>query len=643
MVNKKNKSNKPNHKLNIIDNKCSVSIITITQLNRFDSLKILLDLINNQTYPNIIEWIIVEGSKLDSDANLNKTNINNMIEEFESESDSKSKSKSESESKSNTNFKIKYVEKKSNMKLGELRNIGNKLCVGDITVCMDDDDYYPPTRIAHAVKKLSESNFKIAGCSDHLMYDYNLKILAKLKVQGKYHSPNSCMAWKKEYLENNSHDSSKDFGEELSFTKNFTEPMIQLEPYSTIILSSHNLNTFSKKCFFVLKANGFDCIIDKIITEPINKFIPDDISNKYDKIFNKNMDLDKISNGYFDYDIVYMCGTFSISWDPSEKKLGGSEQAIVNLSENWVGLGKKVIVYGEVPDITLNGVEYKPWYKFNYNLKYKNLILWRMYGLISVLPFGISADFIAFDAHDNFVNEVQKYYFKYKKYADKIFVKSIYHKECFLECVDSNFDENKIVIIENGVRINNFQIKDNSIQRNPYRFCYCSCYTRGLDKLISKLWPMIYSYEPRAELHVYYGMDNIKDDKYVKYLQFLLSQPGVMDHGRQSVDIIAREKYMSTFQLYLTNSKTEIDCISIKESIITGCIPIITNFGVFKERTGIHLDFNDDNQIKMAGINIINLFINPHKVEFYKNEIIKAKSKILDWDKIACEWTKYFV
>ena len=194
------------------------------------------------------------------------------------------------------------------------------------------------------------------------------------------------------------------------------------------------------------------------------------------------------------------------------------------------------------------------------------------------------------------------------------------------------------------MRIDNFSNQDSIIiQRNPYRFCYCSCYTRGLDVIISKVWTIIYSYEPRAELHVYYGIESINNQEYKNYLQLLLSQPGVMDHGRQPLEIISREKHMSTFHLYLTNTTTEIDCISIKESIITGCIPIISNFGVFKERDGIHLDFNNDTQIKMAAINIITLLKNPNKVEIYKNQISESKSKIFGWEQIAIDWEKYFV
>lgn len=614
------KKNKTNNIKNL-----SVSIITITQLSRFESLNILFDLIKNQSYSNIIEWIIVEGSKNTSDAEINKININTLIDK----------------TKSSINFIIKYIEYKPDIKLGELRNIGNLTCTGDITVCMDDDDYYPPTRVSHAVKKLSDSNYKIAGCSNHYMYDYNLKMLIQMKIYTENHSVNSCMAWKKEYLETNSHDPTKSFAEEASFTKNFTEPMVKLEPEHTIIMSSHNKNTFLKKKLFLSIANGIECSVDKIIKKPIKSFIPVDIFNKYDQIFNNNDD------DIFNYDIVYMCGAFSIKWDPTDGKIGGSEQAVINLSEQWVKQGKKVVVYGEIPELSINGVDYKPWYKFNYNIRYKNLILWRIYGLITVLPFDIKADFICFDVHDNFFSQVKEKYTKFKKYADKIFLKSNYHKESFLELIDSDYDVNKFVIISNGIRIDKFLDnpqnlkKDNSIQRNPYRFCYCSCYTRGLDKIISDIWPVIYNYEPRAELHIYYGMENITSEDYKKYLQNLLSQPGVMDHGRQSVEIISREKNMSTYHLYLTNTKAEIDCISIKESILTDCIPIISNFGVFKEREGIHFDFNDDKQIKMAAIKIIDLLKNPDKLESYKKSI--NKSNIVGWDKTASDWNQYFV
>lgn len=61
------------------------------------------------------------------------------------------------------------------------------------------------------------------------------------------------------------------------------------------------------------------------------------------------------------------------------------------------------------------------------------------------------------------------------------------------------------------------------------------------------MWPVIYQLEPRAELHVYYGMTNIKDEQSINILKEVLSQPGVMDHGRQPLEIITRENIVQVF------------------------------------------------------------------------------------------------
>jgi hypothetical protein len=305
-----------------------------------------------------------------------------------------------------------------------------------------------------------------------------------------------------------------------------------------------------------------------------------------------------------------------------------------------------------------NGVVYKPWEKFDFKRKYKNLILWRNYGQSTVIPFNVKADFMAVDVHDNFIGQGATVFSKYYTKCDKVFLKSNYHLQCLLTKVDKHADTNgaafsepngaasadksKIVIIPNGIRVNKFNVQPEETQRNPYRFCYCSCYTRGLDKIISILWPIIYNYEPRAELHVYYGMNGIQDQNQRNYLTQLLAQPGVMDHGRQPIEQIIREKYLSTFHFYISNTEAEIDCISIRESLVTGCIPLISNFGVFKERQGLHFEFDTEKDIKMAAINIIQLLKNPSQISQFR-EKIKSDPTIVDWETISLEWTKYFV
>ena len=175
--------------------------------------------------------------------------------------------------------------------------------------------------------------------------------------------------------------------------------------------------------------------------------------------------------------------------------------------------------------------------------------------------------------------------------------------------------------------------------RNLYRFCYCSCYTRGLQHILENIWPVIYKFEPRSELHVYYGMDMIKNQEWKQHMKQLLAQPGVMDHGRQSAEIIAREKRLSMFHLYITNTIKEIDCISIRESIVSGCIPLLSNFGLFKERDGIHFELIDGNLecYKNIAFKILNLLKNADKLQSVQQLLYQSKW-IFDWNVVSEKW-----
>ena len=197
------------------------SIVTITQLSRHVCLQNLCEMVKAQTYP-ILEWVIVEGSR-EEDAAQNAIHIANL-----------------------KNDKIKYIEY-SGKALSDLRNAGNNACTGEVIVCMDDDDYYPPTRVEHAVKSLADSKKDIAGCSAMYLYDYNLKQLYKFRKFGDNHSTNNCMAFTRRYLNDHAHASGLNRGEEPSFTNGFTAPMVQLNANKCIVVSSHMTNTVDKR------------------------------------------------------------------------------------------------------------------------------------------------------------------------------------------------------------------------------------------------------------------------------------------------------------------------------------------------------------------------------------------------------------
>ena len=251
----------------------TVSIITITQYGRYESFKILFNMIQAQTYQNIIQWTIIEGSKTIVDCEKNMELICGFIK-----------------NKFNTSITIIPFPTKP---IGELRNYGNHKCIGDIFVCMDDDDYYPPTRVYHAVEQLmrpSNLPYLIAGSSVLYIYDFFLGKLYKYDSEGifgPYHSTNNCMAFTREYLQNNQHDNTAIHAEECSFTKNFTNEMVELDPLQTIICISHSSNTFNKRNLCIGGSLGLFQYM-KEIDEPITNYISPDIYNMMKDIYYKN-------------------------------------------------------------------------------------------------------------------------------------------------------------------------------------------------------------------------------------------------------------------------------------------------------------------------------------------------------------------
>lgn len=593
----------------IVKKRTSASIITITQFKRFECLLNLYELIKIQTYKNIIEWVIVEGSKNKDDADKNKNNIKIIIDKEK-------------------NFKIIYVEY-SGVCLSDLRNKGNTTCTGDIIVCMDDDDYYPCERVEHAVESLEKSNCQIAGCTDIYMYEYLMGKLYKFKGFHQNHSTNNCFAFKKTYLLNHKHESGLIMAEEKSFTNDFTSPMVQLISKKCIIVSSHDSNTFNKRELCVGGTIGVNQSLCEVNDHAITTYIPNNFFNKMNSLFY----IEEESK----YDIVYLMGGLNTKWDPKDDALGGSEQAVVKLCESWIQLNKKVAVYGDFNnklDIFIhNNVEYKNWKLFEFNHTFKTVILWRTYGVYCFLPFNIKAKQIYIDYHDNF-QEQEQLFIIYKKYSDKItkiLFKSDFHK-CEFEKI-LGYKVNKYLIIPNGIKINDFSNNWDKVSRDPYRFCYVSYYTRGLEQILKHIWITIKKLEPRAELHLYYGLDMFQDEKLVEYYKMLIGcTPGVIDHGRQTTKFIVREKYLSSFQLYITNTPSEIDCISIRESLITGCIPLISNYGVFSCREGIHFDLIDNNieSLENIGKAIVKLTKNNDQLNHFR-KIFKKSDTIVDW------------
>ena len=203
-----------------------VSICTPT-FNRRPFIPILLDLVRRQDWPlNALEWIIVDDG------------TDKIQDILESAPDLKAC--------------IRYFPIENKMTLGAKRNFMHKQTRGDFIVYMDDDDYYPPCRIRHAVEMLVKNPGKLcAGSSIIHIHFPHLQKIVKLGPYGAFHATAGTFAFRKELLKITEYEETACLAEEKHFLKNYTLPMVQLDSMKTILVFSHRHNTFDKKKILV--------------------------------------------------------------------------------------------------------------------------------------------------------------------------------------------------------------------------------------------------------------------------------------------------------------------------------------------------------------------------------------------------------
>ena len=144
----------------------------------------------------------------------------------------------------NTIFRyIRMTEKKP---IGYKRNLLCTEAKGEILVNMDDDDFYPSTRVSHSLEKLDKREAYIAGCSKLYFYEKSSGITEYGPIS-EFHASAGTFAFFREYLSQNSFDDKAEMGEEFIFTHHFTNPLIQLDPLKTILVIAHRRNTYDKE------------------------------------------------------------------------------------------------------------------------------------------------------------------------------------------------------------------------------------------------------------------------------------------------------------------------------------------------------------------------------------------------------------
>ena len=230
-----------------------VSICTPT-FNRRPFIPYIIKCFEHQTYPkDRMEWIIIDDGT---------DKIEDLVAHIP---------------------QVKYFKYDEKLTLGKKRNLSHEKSIGEVIVYMDDDDYYPPERVSHAVDVLKRSPSALcAGSSEMHLYFKHINQLYKFGPYSPTHATAATFAFKRELLKQTKYNETACLAEERDFLKAYTIPFVQLDTTKTILVFSHEHNSFDKKLALKDAPNQFvvpsEKTVDDFIKEPeLKAFYMEDI------------------------------------------------------------------------------------------------------------------------------------------------------------------------------------------------------------------------------------------------------------------------------------------------------------------------------------------------------------------------------
>jgi len=222
------------------------------------------------------------------------------------------------------------------------------------------------------------------------------------------------------------------------------------------------------------------------------------------------------------------------------------------------------------------------------------------------------------------------------------------HQEYF----KARYPKARVSLSSNGIkRAIIEQILKDPPERNPHRLMYASSPDRGMEFLL-QMFPRIREMVPDAELHIYYGFDNI--EKVVAHmgknsrvglntarLQGLLEQPGVSYHGRTGQPELLREWFKAGIWAHPSNF-TETSCITCMDAQACGAIPVTSPVWAIAENVqhGVFIEGNVKNPVVQARYvhQIFSLMVQPELQAEIRQDMMPWALETFNWDIFAQQW-----
>lgn len=421
-------------------------------------------------------------------------------------------------------------------------------------------------------------------------------------------------------------------------------------------------------------AKAASCTSKEMVLELLDK-LPEDVKYYTPIVALRNKWFTKTESS--GKDVVIYCGFTSFEWNATtakDKGVGGSEEAVIQLSKRFVKHGYNVTVYASTPgsqEFNIDGVKWLPFYAWNYRDKQDILIIWRH---PKALDLQLNATKIYVDLHD--VVDVNEFTPARIKHATKFMFKSKVQRELYKDIPDD-----KCLIIPHGLDIEEFESQRAGIERDPYLVLNTSSPDRGLKTcmdIIRRVYDRLPDdLKPKLKFAQYYGF-NVWDSEFENDAQMQawkndavnqmadLKARGIMteDSGVRLSQAEITRRYLGAGILLYPSEFFEIGYIGGIKGMLAGCIPFTTNVfaqGEFNKegyvvpsikhygnwardiRNGSDYGVQDEAQIGEFVNGIVEYMRNPEKYEQMRQRLIEYAKESFNWDTTANAWCEDFI
>lgn len=349
--------------------------------------------------------------------------------------------------------------------------------------------------------------------------------------------------------------------------------------------------------------------------------------------------------------VSFFCGRTLQEWyaeTPYKEGIGGSETAVVEVTKRLAKKGFKPVVYGTPGSMEgeYDGVLYLNWERWRADEKPEHFVSWRNPRITLDKP---QAEHKWFWAHDlNYAGGITE---ETIGGFDGILPVSDWHGE-YLQRLYPFLKEKRFLTMPNGINLERFEeAKKRADRKQPWRMIWPSSPDRGLAVLLD-IWHIIKLVEPAAELHVFYGFDNLQkladsgnaiSKSIMESLKPRLDQDGVYLRGKVNQDDLAIEMMQSELWLYPT-SFLETFCITAVEAMAADLFCVTSDAGnlphVIGEAGCCVPGHSATWSFQDKYLDMVTAFMQDMGVRASYRGVGPERAKQFTWDKAVKSWTR---